>query len=154
MPVADGGYTFVVTSDFLSNADMSNDRDPFEVFSEDTLKRAEEMCAGFSDSLSLDRRGQTTFYEGAVSDLSGPVSNAVPVTVADSGKSASLTLISRKALNKCREALLVYRIPPGRDAKLIGNHVETRHGRRAEDYEEGNEVFITTFNIVADAGRR
>ena len=51
---------------------MAKEDDPFDTFSSETMKRAEEMCAGLSLNMSLERRGHSKLYHGAVTDLDDP----------------------------------------------------------------------------------
>ncbi|MDZ7790648.1 MAG: hypothetical protein U5L08_09185 [Xanthomonadales bacterium] len=129
------------------------DDDIYEFMSNDTIKRAEEMCASLSSTIGLERRGQTTFYQGAISDMSGASSRFTKVTVADSGKNANqFTLISDKPLPSSSNALLVYRAGPGDDMKYLGRHADTRPGQRQDD-EEANK-HITTYTILRDVRKR
>lgn len=129
------------------------DDDIYEFVSSDTIKRAEEMCSSLSSTIGLERRGQTTYYQGAISDMNATGSRFSKVTVADSGKSADqFTLISEKPLPSSSNALLVYRAGPGDDMKYLGKHGDTRPGKRQDD-EEANR-HITTFTILRDVRKR
>ena len=125
----------------------------YEFVSDDTIKRAEEMCSSLSSTIGLERRGQTTYYQGAISDMEGSGGRFSKVTVADSGKSSDqFTLISEQPLPSSKNALLVFRAGPGQDLKYLGRHAETRRGQRQEDDEA--ERHITTYTILRDVRQR
>lgn len=129
------------------------DDDIYEFVSSDTIKRAEEMCSSLSSNIGLERRGQTTYYQGAISDMNGTGSRFSKVTVADSGKSADqLTLISEKPLPSTSNALLVFRAGPGDDMKYLGRHADTRPGQRQDDEEANRHIAIYT--ILRDVRKR
>jgi hypothetical protein len=127
---------------------MADDKDPYDTFSGDTLRRAEEMCSGLSLELSIDRRGRCKFYNGAITDLDNPNGRNIRVTVADIEGCPWFTLIADQPLEACRKALLVFRVPPGVDMKYIGNHKDARPGKRG-DQDKGR--YVLTFNIERDA---
>ena len=130
-----------------------DDDDIYEFMSSDTISRAEEMCASLSSTIGLERRGQTTFYQGAISDMSAASNRFSKVTVADSGNSANqLTLVSEKPLPWSGNALLVYRAGPGDDMKYVGRHADTRPGQRQDDEEAHKH--ITTYTILRDVRKR
>ena len=129
------------------------DDDIYDFVASDTIKRAEEMCASLSSTIGLERRGQTTFYQGAISDMNGASNRFTKVTVADSGNSANqLTLVSKKPLPSSGNALLVYRAGPGDDTKYVGWHADTRPGQRQDDGEAHKH--ITTYTILRDVRKR
>lgn len=129
------------------------DDDIYEYVSSDTIKRAEEMCSSLSSTIGLERRGQTTYYQGAVSDMNATSSRFTKVTVADSGKSADqLTLVSEKPLPSSSNALLVFRAGPGDDMKYLGKHADTRPGQRQDDDEA--QRHIVTYTILRDVSKR
>lgn len=129
------------------------DDDIYDFVNTDTIKRAEEMCSSLSSTLGLERRGQTTFYQGAISDMGAATSRFSKVTVADSGSGHDqLTLISEKPLPSSNNALLVYRAGPGDDLKYLGKHGETRPGQRTDD--EGEPRHIATYTILKDVRNR
>lgn len=129
------------------------DDDIYEFVSNDTIKRAEEMCSSLSSTIGLERRGQTTYYQGAISDMNAMGSRFSKVTVADSGKSADqLTLISEQPLPACSNALLVFRAGPGDDIKYLGKHADTRPGQRQDDDEADRH--IATYTILRDVRKR
>jgi hypothetical protein len=129
------------------------DDDIYEFVSNDTIKRAEEMCSSLSSTIGLERRGQTTYYQGAVSDMNAMGGRFSKVTVADAGKSADqLTLISEQPLPSSNNALLVFRAGPGDDMKYLGKHGDTRPGQRQDDDEA--ERHITTYTILKDVRKR
>jgi hypothetical protein len=127
---------------------MSRDKELFEALTSDTVKRAEEMCASLSTTLGLERRGQTTYYQGAISDMSASASRFTKVTVAESGRARNLTVISEKPLSESRKALLVFRTGPGQDMKYLGVHKDSRAGNRQDD--EDKNLFFAQFDILQD----
>lgn len=130
-----------------------DDDDIYEFVSGDTIKRAEEMCSSLSSTIGLERRGQTTYYQGAISDMNATKARFSKVTVADSGKSADqVTLISDKPLPTSQNALLVFRAGPGEDMKYIGKHDDTRPGQRQEDEDESKH--IARYTILRDVRKR
>lgn len=131
---------------------MDREKKLFEALSDDTVKRAEEMCASLSTTLGLERRGQTTYYQGAVSDMSVSGGRFIKVTVAESGRERNVTVISDEALPESRKALLVYRMAPGNDMKYIGIVGSPRSGNRQDD-EPGKQYFAR-FDILQDVRKR
>lgn len=131
----------------------NEDDDIYNFMADDTLKRAEEMCASFGSSLGLERRGQTTFYQGALADMSQSQNRFMKVTVADAGSHAEqVTIISGRPLPASNNALLVYRAGPGEDLKYMGKHGESRPGRRQDDKE--HDRHIATYTILRDVRKR
>ncbi len=130
---------------------MANKDDPFDTFSSETLKRAEEMCAGLSLNMTLDRRGHSKHYSGAVTDLEDPHKRNISVMVAEVDNQPYFTLISDKPLNACRHALLVFRIPPNQDMKYVGKHGDSEPGKRGE---EDQHRHVVRFDILRDARQR
>lgn len=129
------------------------DDDIYEFFDEETLKRADELVSSLSSNLGLERRGQTTYYQGAVSDMNQSGSRFIKVTVADSGKdSDQLVLVSEQPLAASNKSLLVYRAGPGHDLKYMGLTDESRPGQRQED--EGENRFFTLYTIDQDVRKR
>jgi hypothetical protein len=129
------------------------DDDIYEFVSNDTIKRAEEMCSSLSSNIGLERRGQTTYYQGAISDMNEMGGRFSKVTVADSGKSADqLTLIADKPLPSSNNALLVFRAGPGDDMKYMGKHADSRPGQRQDDEDESKH--ITTYSILRDVRKK
>lgn len=131
---------------------MTRDKELFEAVSTDTLKRAEEMCASLSTNLGLERRGQTTYYQGAISDMDAGKARFTKVTVAETGRNRVLTVISDEPLAETKKALLVYRAAPGRDMKYVGRHEASRPGTRQDDDPE--EAFFTQYDILQDVRKR
>lgn len=130
-----------------------DDDDIYEFVTNDTIKRAEEMCSSLSSTIGLERRGQTTYYQGAISDMNAMNGRFSKVTVADSGKSADqLTLISDKPLPSSSNALLVFRAGPGDDMKYLGKHADTRPGQRQDDEE--TQQHIANYTILRDVSKR
>ncbi len=129
------------------------DDDIYDFVSSDTIKRAEEMCSSLSSAIGLERRGQTTYYQGAVSDMNHMGGRFTKVTVADSGDGSDrMTLISEQPLPSSNNALLVFRAGPGADMKYLGRHADTRPGQRQDD--EAQSRHITTFTILRDVRKR
>lgn len=129
------------------------DDEIYEFMTDDTIRRAEEMCSSLSSTIGLERRGQTTYFQGAISDMQGSGGRFSKVTVADSGKSSDqFTLISDEPLPSSRNALLVFRAGPGKDLKYLGRHGDTRPGQRQDDDEAGRH--ITTYTILRDVRDR
>lgn len=125
----------------------------YEFVTDDTIKRAEEMCSSLSSNIGLERRGQTTYYQGAISDMDGMSTRFSKVTVADSGKTSDqLTLISDKPLPSTKNALLVFRAGPGEDMKYLGKHGDTRPGQRQED--ENETKYIVRYTVLRDVRKR
>lgn len=130
-----------------------DDDNIYEFITDDTIKRAEEMCSSLSSNIGLERRGQTTYYQGAISDMSSMSARFSKVTVADSGSSSDqLTLISDRPLPSSGNALLVFRAGPGEDMKYLGKHDDTRPGQRQEDEDE--EKYIARYTIMRDVRKR
>jgi len=130
-----------------------DDDDIYEYLSSDTIKRAEEMCSSLSGTIGLERRGQTTYCKGAISDLGAAGRRFSKVTVADSGKTIDqLVLISEQPLPASRRALLVFRAGPGADMKYLGRHAATRPGTRQDD--AGQNRHITSYTILRDVRKR
>lgn len=127
---------------------MTRDKELFEALTSDTVKRAEEMCASLSTNLGLERRGQTTYYQGAISDMSVPNAKFVKATVAEAGRARNLTVITDTPLPETRKALLVFRTAPGQDMKYLGMHKDSRAGNRQDDEPESQ--FFTQFDIIQD----
>lgn len=132
---------------------MADDKDPFDTFSSETMKRAEEMCAGLSSSLGLDRRGEASMFDGAVTNLEEHNAQARRIVVAEHGAD-TLVVISQRPLEACRRALLVYRRGPAEDAKLIGELEASREGQREEDRRSTAAEYFARFNTVKAAGGR
>ena len=128
---------------------MAKDKDPFDTFSSETLKRADEMCAGLSSSLGLDRRGEAQMYDGAVTDLEEHNAEAHRVVVAEHG-----AVITRRPLAEVNRALLVYRRGPTEDARMIGRLEASREGRREEDRQSTAREYFARFepHRAASAG--
>lgn len=129
------------------------DDDIYEFVSNDTIKRAEEMCSSLSSTIGLERRGQTTYYQGAISDMNESNGRFRKVTVADSGKASDqFTLISDQPLPSSNNALLVFRAGPGDDMKYLGKHGDTRPGQRQDDEEVNKHIAIYT--ILRDVRKK
>ncbi len=126
---------------------MTESKDPFNTFTDETLRRAEEMCSKLSLDFTIDRRGHSTLYTGAMSYLSDPVWEHQTVTVAESDDNPWLTLISDKPLNAERRVLLVFRKSKAEDVKVIGKLSESEPGRRKP---EDDARYITRFDVIRD----
>lgn len=134
-------------------APRGRDDDIYDFFNDEALKRADELVSSLSSNLGLERRGQTTFYQGAISDMSQAANRFVKVTVADSGKHEDrLIIISDKPLAATRQALLVYRAGPGDDLKYLGVLADSRRGQRQEDEKSPRQ--FAAYTIVRDMRRR
>lgn len=127
---------------------MSGNDDPFDTFSEQTLRRAEEMCEGLEMGLSLDRRGQARHYRGFLTDLSDLEEHNIEVDVAEVSDQPWVTVVTDRPLDACDKALLVFRMPPAEDMKYFGRHTAARPGKRGEP-DRGR--YVLTFEIVRDA---
>lgn len=123
---------------------MSDKKDPFETLTSETLRRAEEMCAGLGSGLSLERRGRALLHRGAITDLDNPSAGHVAVTVAEVEHDPGFTLIADQPLTSCRRALLVFRRPPSQDMRYLGYHKDSEPGKRGEA-DQGRH--IVHFNI-------
>jgi len=124
---------------------MVEDKDPYNPFTEETLRRADEMCSKLSLEIQVDRRGRSTLYSGAMSYINDPVWEHHDITVAEYDENPWLTLISSRPLDAGRRVLLVYRKSPSEDLRLIGRISESEHGRRQG---EDTDRFITRFDVV------
>lgn len=130
---------------------MAKEDDPFDTFSSETMKRAEEMCAGLSLNMTLERRGHSKLYHGAVTDLDDPKKRNISVTVAEVDNQPYFTLVSDRPLTACRNALLVYRVPPSQDMKYVGKHGDSEPGKRGEEDQSRQ---VVRFNILRDVRQR
>lgn len=130
---------------------MAQDKDPFNTFSEETLRRAEEMCSELSLDLQIERRGTSRLFNGAISDLDDPQGRVQSLTVAEVDGHHWLTLISDKPLNTQRHALLVFRKSVAEDMKFVGKLGESEPGKRGGD--DANR-FVTRFDILRDDRQR
>lgn len=124
---------------------MSDKKDPFETLSDDTLRRAEELCAGLGVGLSLERRGRAVLHRGAITDLDDPVAGHVAVTVAEVDHDPGFTLISEQPLPGCSRALLVFRRPPMQDMRYLGHHKDSEPGKRGEA-DQGKHIIHFTID--------
>lgn len=111
---------------------MADEKNPFDTFSDDTLRRAEEMCSGLGIGLSLERRGRSILFRGAIADLDNRTSDHVPVTVAEVDHDPGFTLILDHPIEACARALLVFRRPPAQDVRYLGHHKASSPGQRGE----------------------
>lgn len=121
--------------------------DPAERFSEETLKKAEEMCRGLSVALSIDKRGEATFSNGAVKALDTVAQREFLVTVCDVSGQPWFTLISKEPLPVSDDALLVFKTTLSEDKRYLGKSLEGRPGLREED---AGDRYFTIFEPVQD----
>ena len=129
---------------------MANDKDPYTSFNDDTLRRAEEMCKELGSGLSLDRRGQSQVFQGALTDIDDSGERRLAVLVVEQSDQPWVMMIADQPLERCRNALLVFRTGPGQDMKFLGRHDASRPGQRSGD--EGKHV--CRFEILRDVRER
>lgn len=127
-----------------------NELNPVDQLSPDTFKRAEDLCARLSSQLSLDKRGQARFFNGALMDLGSLSRRETLLTVADFADLPWFTLITDQPLPTTEQGLLVFKIPPNEDRRYLGRIRVTRPGRRRDD---GEDRHFAVFEIVRDARR-
>jgi hypothetical protein len=126
---------------------VGEEKDPFNPFTEETLRRADAMCSKLGLDIQVDRRGRSTLFSGAVSYLNDPIWDHQDITVAEYDENPWLTLISKRPLDAGRRVLLVYRRSLSEDVKLIGKLSDSEHGRRSG---EESDRFITRFDVIRD----
>jgi len=124
---------------------------PAEGLSEDTLQRAEEMCRALSSSLSIDKRGEATFYNGALQSLVGVAQREFPVTVCDVSGQPWFTLISSDSIPASDDALLVFKMTLSDDRRFVGKLQAGRPGLREQD---AGDRYFTIFEPRQDLRRR
>lgn len=124
--------------------------DPSEQLTADTFKRAEELCARLSSTLTLDKRGHARYFNGALVDLGSVSRRETLLTVADFADQPWLTLITEGALPLTEQGLLVYKVPPNDDRRYVGRIRISRPGRRHDDAPDRH---FAVFEIVHDARR-
>jgi len=127
---------------------LMTDKDLYSPFSEEVLKRAEEMSSKISSTVSLDRRGDVEEFAGVISDLAEKSSKPVRVRVAITEENDWLMLISEKALKRSERALLVYRPETGPDIRRIGNHGNSRPGLRQADWDSKESRYFAQYRIT------
>lgn len=125
--------------------------DPAERFSEETLRKAEQMCEGLSISLSIDKRGEATFHNGALKALDTMAQREFLVTVCDVSGQPWFTLISNDPLPVSDQGLLVFKITLSDDRRFVGKVLRGRPGLREED---AGDRYFTIFEPVEDVRRR
>lgn len=125
--------------------------EPTDLISDETVRKADEMCRSLGSGLSIDKRGEAAFYRGAFTDLDSLAHRQYEVTVADIGGQPWLTVISEVALPQTGNGLLVFHVPPGDHRRYIGKMEEGRRGRREAD---ADHLFFGLFDILRDARRR
>ncbi|QOC23562.1 hypothetical protein IC757_05330 [Wenzhouxiangella sp. AB-CW3] len=131
---------------------MPRDKELYEALTDDAVRRAEEMCASLSTKLGLERRGQTTYFQGAISGVGDDERRFTKVTVAALDNDAHLTVIADHELPQTRKVLLVYRQAPGSDMKYLGVLRNQRTGNRQDD-KPGEQQFAR-FEILQDVRKR
>lgn len=122
-----------------------------DLLSEQTLRKADEMYQSLSSRLSIDKRGEAAFYNGAFTDLDSLSHRQYPLTVVDIGGQPWFTLISDTELPETGNGLLVFRIPPQEQRRYLGRTSASRPGRRSGDTP--GQLF-TLFDILKDARNR
>lgn len=122
-----------------------------ERLSDETLKKAEEMCQGLSSSLSIDKRGEAVFHDGAVKLLDTALEKEYLVTVCEVTGQPWFTLIGDKHLPASGKALLVFKSQLAPDSRFLGKLKESRPGLRSGD--EG-EQFFSIYEALQDARYR
>ncbi|MEE4296496.1 MAG: hypothetical protein V2J20_07770 [Wenzhouxiangella sp.] len=122
-----------------------------ERLSDETLKKAEELCQGLSSSLSIDKRGEAVFHDGAVKLLDTPLEKEYLVTVCEVTDQPWFTLIGDKQLPASGKALLVFKSQLAPDSRYLGKLKEGRAGLRSSD--EGDR-FFSIYEPVQDARYR
>lgn len=131
--------------------DEKDAMDPAEGLGEDVVRKAEDMCRSLSSSLSIDKRGEAAFYNGAFTDLDSLAHRQFPVTVADIGGQPWLTVISDTALPATGNGLLVFNVPPSDSRRYVGRMHAGRPGRREVDAHQRS---FALFDILRDVRRR
>lgn len=127
-----------------------SDLSPVDQLSADTFRMAEEMCANLSTQLSIDKRGQAVFFNGAFTNLHSVGHQQIPATVADISGQPWLTLISDQEIAPTQQGLLVFKVPPSDDRRYFGRVRLSRRGLRAGD---DPEQFFAVFEIDRDVRR-
>lgn len=122
-----------------------------ERLSDETLKKAEELCTGLSSSLSIDKRGEAIFHEGAVKLLDAPLEKEYLVTVCEVTNQPWFTLIGNKQLPASGKALLVFKSQLAPDSRYLGKLQEGRPGLRSAD--DGDQ-FFSIYEVLQDARYR
>ncbi len=126
---------------------MNQSKDPFEWLGEETLNKAEALCGELDTRLSLDRRTRARYFPGSIvdQDAKGLTQQAVAVTVAETTSQPWVTLISSRPLPAARNAVLSYKVPPGKTVRYEGRHKASEPGKRGEA-DQGKHV--VRFDIV------
>lgn len=125
---------------------LNEDRAVEVALSEETRKRADELCGSLSLSVSIEKRGEVSLLPAMLDDLNSMGSRARPVQIALTPGQAALTIISDTALGHCSHALLVYRQDQGGMRKMLGRHDTSRPGRRCDDPPD---KFFASFAITS-----
>ncbi|MFP4207202.1 MAG: hypothetical protein ACLFSC_00990 [Wenzhouxiangella sp.] len=123
---------------------------PTDLLSEETLRKADELCHSLSSHLSIDKRGEANFYRGAFVDLDSLAHRQYEITVADIGGQPWLTVISHDPIPETGNGLLVFNVPPGDHRRYIGHIQTSRRGFRESD---GDQQYFAIFDILRDARR-
>ncbi len=122
-----------------------------ERLSDETLKKAEELCQNLSSSLSIDKRGEVVFHDGAVKLLDTPLEMEYLVTVCEVSDQPWFTLIGDKQLPATAKALLVFKSQLASDSRYLGKLKEGREGLRTGDT---GEKFFSIYEPVQDVRYR
>lgn len=112
---------------------VNKDRKLDVAMSDETLRRAEEMCSGLSLAVSIEKRGHARVFPGALDDLNSMERSGHPVEVLEVPDEYWVTLVGYDVLSECSHALLVYRRADGSTRKLLGRHESSRPGLRQDD---------------------
>ena len=113
--------------------------DVSERLSDETLKKAEELCQSLSSSLSIDKRGEVVFHDGAVKLLGTPLEKEYLITVCEVSDQPWFTLIGDKQLPAHDKALLVFKPQLAPDSRYLGKLKQGRAGLRSGD--TGDQFF-------------
>lgn len=127
-----------------------SDLSPLDQLSQDTFRMADEMCANLSTQLSIDKRGQAVFFNGAFTDLNSVGRQQIRATVAEIGGQPWLTLIADREIPPTQQGLLVFKVPPSDDRRYVGRVRLSRRGLRVGD---DPEQFFAMFEVDRDARR-
>jgi hypothetical protein len=138
---------------FQASGDPMRDKDRYDVgdrLSEETIRKAEEMCERLSSSLSLDKRGEAVFVNGAVKLLDSVAEREYQVTVCDVSGQPWFTLIAETELPTSDKALLVFKSPLAEHSRYLGTLAASRPGLRAGDH---GDRFFSIYEPHQDARR-
>jgi hypothetical protein len=122
-----------------------------ERLSDETLKKAEELCQGLSSSLSIDKRGEAVFHDGAVKLLDTPLEKEYLITVCEITDQPWFTVISTHQLPASGKALLVFKSQLAPDSRYLGKLKEGRPGLRSGD---AGDQFFSIYEPLQDVRQR